>query len=67
MAADCDILKDLLLGLHLLEIVSGTQVHLLAQHRLKVSHHGQLAVVQLMLGLVLLGVSEFEGGREKGS
>ena len=45
MAADCDILKDLLLGLHLLEIVSGTQVHLLAQHRLKVSHHCQLAVV----------------------
>jgi hypothetical protein len=67
MAADCDILKDLLLGLHLLEIVSGTQVHLLAQHRLKVSHHGQLALVQLVQGLVLLGFCEFEGGREKGS
>ena len=67
MAADCDVLKDLLLGMHLLVEVGGTQVHLLAQHRLEVGHHGQLAVVQLVQRLVLLGVSEFKGCREKGS
>lgn len=38
-----DILNDLLLRLHLLVEVGRSQVQLLTQHRLEVSHHYQLS------------------------